>query len=142
MSFSDTRHQSPSAASSSSIAPLKPGVGGAEPGSRKTLRPWSGGRRPSLKPVLLHDGCLTVCVEEAPFAHVSAFKAHVNVGFLHGATLADPAGLLQGTGKFMRHVKFKPGQAIDAPALQALINADYRDITTRLADRGARPARQ
>ncbi|HET7868122.1 MAG TPA: DUF1801 domain-containing protein [Burkholderiaceae bacterium] len=142
MSFSDTRRQSPSAASSSSIAPLMPGVGGAESGSRKTLRPWTGGRRPSFKPVLLHDSCLTICVEEAPFAHVSAFKAHVNVGFFHGATLANPAGLLRGTGRFMRHVKLKLGLAIDAPALQALINAPYRDVTTRLADRGARPARQ
>lgn len=81
---------------------------------------------------LLHDGCPTVCVEDAPFAYVNAFKAHVNVGFFHGASLADPAGLLQGTGRFMRHVKLKPGLAIDASALEALINAAYRDIIARL----------
>lgn len=82
---------------------------------------------------LLHDGCPTVCVKDAPFAYVNAFKAHVNVGFFHGASLADPSCMLQGTGKFMRHVKLKPGLAVDASALDALITAAYRDIAARLA---------
>jgi hypothetical protein len=81
---------------------------------------------------LLHDGYPTVCVEDAPFAYVGAFRAHVNVGFFQGAALSDPAKLLQGTGKFMRHVKVKPGQAIDAAALEALITAAYRDMVARL----------
>lgn len=54
---------------------------------------------------LMHDGCPVACVEDAPFAYVNTFKNHVNVGFFYGALLADPAGLLQGTGKRMRHVK-------------------------------------
>jgi hypothetical protein len=58
--------------------------------------------------------------------------AHVNVGFFHGAALADPAGLLEGTGKSMRHVKLRPGLALDAPALEALIDAAYLDIVARL----------
>ncbi len=81
---------------------------------------------------LLHDGCPTVCVEEAPFAYVNIFKAHVNVGFFHGASLADPAGLLQGTGRFMRHVKLRPGLAVDAAPMEALIVDAYRDIAARL----------
>lgn len=81
---------------------------------------------------LFHDGCPTVCVEDAPFAYVNIFRAHVNVGFFHGASLADPAGMLQGTGKFMRHVKLRPGLAVDAPSLEALITAAYRDIAARL----------
>src|SRR6185295_482203 len=43
---------------------------------------------------LLHDGCPTACVEDAAFAYVNIFRAHVNVGFFHGATLKDPARLL------------------------------------------------
>ena len=39
------------------------------------------------------------------FAYVNVFRDHVNVGFFHGAFLSDPAGLLEGTGKRMRHVK-------------------------------------
>jgi hypothetical protein len=83
---------------------------------------------------LLHDGFPTACVEDAPFAYVGVFKDHVNVGFFHGASLPDPAGLLEGTGKYMRHVKVKPGRAFDTPALEALITAAYRDIVTRLTD--------
>ena len=81
---------------------------------------------------LMHDGCPTVCVEDAPFAYVNVFRAHVNVGFFHGAALTDPAGLLEGTGKYMRHVKVKPGHAPDKSSLEALITAAYRDIVVRL----------
>ena len=80
----------------------------------------------------MHDGCPTVCVEDAPFAYVNVFRAHVNVGFFHGAALTDPAGLLEGTGKYMRHVKVKPGHAPDKSSLEALITAAYRDIVVRL----------
>ena len=46
--------------------------------------------------------------------------------------LADPAGLLEGTGKRMRHVKLRPGREPDAAALDELIEAAYRDIRQRL----------
>jgi hypothetical protein len=81
---------------------------------------------------LLHDGSPTACVQDAPFAYVNAFRAHVNVGFFHGAALEDPAGLLEGTGKYMRHVKLRLGLAIDAASLDALIAAAYLDIIARL----------
>ena len=81
---------------------------------------------------LMHDGCPTACVDDAAFGYVNAFKDHVNVGFFHGASLPDPTGLLEGTGKYMRHVKVKPSFALDTPALEALITAAYRDIVTRL----------
>jgi hypothetical protein len=38
------------------------------------------------------------------------FTLQVNVGFFHGGALPDPASLLQGTGKFMRHVKQRPAR--------------------------------
>jgi hypothetical protein len=82
---------------------------------------------------LLHDGLATACVNDAPFAHVGVFTHHINLGFFHDVELADPAGLLQGTGKSMRHVKIKPGMVHDEAALEMLIEAAYRDILTRLA---------
>jgi hypothetical protein len=82
---------------------------------------------------LLHDGCPVACVGDAPFCYVNAFKAHANVGFFHGAMFADPAGLLEGEGKRMRHVKLRPGKALDVDALSALIAAAYHDINRRLA---------
>jgi hypothetical protein len=81
---------------------------------------------------LLHDGQPTACVADAAFAYVNAFKAHVNVGFFCGTELADPEGLLQGTGKFMRHVKLRPGEEVDAIALKQLIRSAYREMKRRL----------
>ncbi|MBX3607766.1 MAG: DUF1801 domain-containing protein [Piscinibacter sp.] len=81
---------------------------------------------------LLHDGYPLVCVRDAPFAYVNAFTSHVNVGFFHGASLPDPARRLVGTGRYMRHVKLRPGEPPDEPALRALIDAAYQDILTRL----------
>ena len=82
---------------------------------------------------LLHDGHPTACVGDAAFAYANAFTSHVNVGFFRGAELADPAGLLEGTGKFMRHVKLKPGVPVDEAALNQLIATAYADMKRRLA---------
>jgi len=82
---------------------------------------------------LMHDGCPTACVGDAPFGYVGVYRAHANVGFFYGAELPDPAGLLEGSGKRMRHVKVKPGKGLDSSALDALIDAAYADITQRLA---------
>lgn len=82
---------------------------------------------------LLHDGQPTACVNGAAFAYVDVFASHVNVGFFQGAALPDPQGLLQGAGKFMRHVKLEPAIELDAAALSALIHAAYVDVKARLA---------
>jgi len=81
---------------------------------------------------LLHDGHPTACVADVAFAYVNAFKAHVNVGFFRGAEIADPDGLLEGTGKFMRHVKLRPERDVDARALMQLIDTAYSDMKGRL----------
>jgi hypothetical protein len=81
---------------------------------------------------LLHDGCPVACLGDAPFGYVNVFSSHVNVGFFHGAALADPARLLEGTGKFMRHVKLKPGAATDVASLSRLIETAYADIKARI----------
>ena len=81
---------------------------------------------------LLHDGCPVACLGDAPFGYVNVFTSHVNVGFFHGGVLRDPARLLQGTGKFMRHVKLRPGTATNAAELSRLIDAAYADIKARV----------
>ena len=81
---------------------------------------------------LLHDGHPTACVADAAFAYVNAFTAHVNVGFFRGAELADPAVLLEGTGRYMRHVKVRPDSYVDAKALKTLIDTAYTDMKGRL----------
>jgi hypothetical protein len=82
---------------------------------------------------LMHDGCPTACVEDAAFGYVGVFRAHANVGFFRGSELEDPTGLLEGTGKRMRHVKVKPGVDLDSAALAALISTAYADMKLRLA---------
>jgi hypothetical protein len=91
------------------------------------VRPWFARMRACGEDVqeLMHDGCPTACVEDAAFAYVNVFKAHANVGFYHGVDLIDPARLLEGSGKRMRHVKLKPGHPVDAKALGDLIDAAY-----------------
>jgi hypothetical protein len=81
---------------------------------------------------VLHDGHPTACVGDAAFAYVDAFKAHVNVGFFRGAKIADPFGLLQGTGKWMRHVKLRPDREVDEASLLELIETAYADMKERL----------
>ena len=101
---------------------------------RLMVRPWFERMRGCGADVreLLHDGCPVACVADAPFAYVNAFKAHANVGFFHGAALSDPAGLLEGAGRRMRHVKLRPGRELDEDALRCLIVEAYRDIRHRL----------
>ena len=65
---------------------------------------------------LMHDGCPVACVGDAPFGYVNVFRAHVNVGFFLGAELEDPAGLLEGSGRRMRHVKVRPGADLNFAA--------------------------
>jgi hypothetical protein len=81
---------------------------------------------------LLHDGQPTACVGDAAFAYVDAFRAHVNVGFFRGAEIADPHGLLEGAGKFMRHVKLGPDRDVDPTALWKLVQAAYTDMKGRV----------
>lgn len=81
---------------------------------------------------LMHDGCATACLGDAPFGYVGVFTSHVNVGFFHGASLPDPARLLQGNGKRMRHVKLKPGTNASAAALNRLIATAWSDIKNRV----------
>jgi hypothetical protein len=81
---------------------------------------------------LMHDGHPVACVEDAPFAYVDVFKSHTNIGFFYGAHLDDPTGMLEGTGKNMRHVKLKPGREPDSVALTNLIHASYLDVKIRL----------
>ncbi len=81
---------------------------------------------------LLHDGCPVACLGDAPFGYVNVFTSHVNVGFFQGATLPDPERLLQGNGRFMRHVKLRPGTATNDAALSRLIDGAYADTKSRI----------
>lgn len=87
---------------------------------------------------LLHDGHPTACVGNLAWGYVNTFADHVNVGFYFGAVLEDPSGLLEGSGKFMRHVKVRVGTFAHQSELQKLVREAYADVTSRfLTNRGS-----
>ena len=55
------------------------------------------------------------------YAYIAVHSSHVNLGFYHGAVLADPTGLLEGSGKKLRHVKMRDVAATQRPAVVALV---------------------
>lgn len=61
--------------------------------------------------------------------YIAPFKAHANLGFMRGADQHDPAGLLEGTGKKLRHVKLRSMDDVDRPALRALLESSYEMLT-------------
>lgn len=101
---------------------------------RDTARRWFEEMRASGPDVceLLHDGHPTACVSNVALGYVNAFTTHVNVGFYFGSVLPAPTGLLEGTGRFMRHVKVVPGRFVADEALRALVRASYADLAARL----------
>ncbi|WP_417522990.1 DUF1801 domain-containing protein [Marinovum sp.] len=60
------------------------------------------------------------------YVYALPYTHHVNLGFYRGASLADPAGLLTGTGKAMRHIRLTDSKQLENPALRALM-AQARD---------------
>jgi hypothetical protein len=101
---------------------------------RMIVRPWFERMRSCGDDVreTLHDGMPTACVGDAAFAYVNAFTAHASVGFFHGSALPDPASLLEGSGKRMRHVKLRPDAELDEEALADLVEGAYQDVRRRL----------
>lgn len=83
---------------------------------------------------LMHDGCPVACVGDVAFGYVNVFTAHVNIGFFQGADLDDPAQLLEGAGRRMRHIKLLPEFAPDTAAVSRLIEDAYQDIRRKLAE--------
>ncbi len=97
---------------------------------RQMVQPWFERLRGCGPDVTekMADGHQVACVGEAALAYVDALTAHAAVGFFCGAMLDDTAGLLEGAGKRMRHVKLRWGQGVDERALGTLIEGAYRDI--------------
>jgi hypothetical protein len=53
--------------------------------------------------------------------HIAVYAKHVNLGFNHGATLDDPLGILQGTGKQIRHIKIHTPDDLARPEIRAYV---------------------
>ena len=61
------------------------------------------------------------------YCYVKPNKAHVNLGFWHGIDLADPDGLMEGTGKRLRHVKLRDLETARSAAVARLIHTSIEE---------------
>ena len=53
--------------------------------------------------------------------HIAVYSKHVNLGFNDGATLADPKGILQGTGNQIRHITIRSATDLERPEIRAYV---------------------
>jgi hypothetical protein len=61
------------------------------------------------------------------YAYIGPQRGYVNLGFYHGRSLPDPDGLLEGTGKALRHVKVRSTEDVARPALRRLVKAALKE---------------
>ena len=64
--------------------------------------------------------------QKDPFCYFMMGKNHVTFGFHFGTSLEDPEGLLEGTGKNMRHVKLRTSKDLEQKGLRSLVLAAAR----------------
>jgi hypothetical protein len=62
------------------------------------------------------------------FCHVVTYSSHVNLGFNRGALLPDPNGVLQGTGKSIRHITIRNQAELDRPSIRRYLQAAIEQI--------------
>jgi|SRR5215207_8825644 len=67
-----------------------------------------------------------------PIVGIEGFKAHVNLKFFKGADLEDRHGILEGTGKGVRHARFRSPEDVEEDKIRGLIDeALGRTMATR-----------
>lgn len=57
--------------------------------------------------------------------YIAMASKHVNLGLCRGAALPDPAGVIEGTGKSMRHIKFRSIADLHRPFVRPYIRAAW-----------------
>ena len=81
---------------------------------------------PDSNELLYHTHALTAVYSLSEklgdaFCHIPIYQHHLNLGFNKGALLSDPEQLLQGTGKWIRHIPIKERSDFMHPAIEALV---------------------
>ena len=80
------------------------------PGTRETVNAWG----------------VPTFESKDPFCFYMVGKHHVTFGFHFGTSLSDPEGLLEGTGKNIRHVKLRDVEAVGRKGLREMVLAASR----------------
>jgi hypothetical protein len=76
-----------------------------------------------------------------PICYYMAGKNHITLGFIRGTSLPDPEGLLEGTGKNLRHVKIKSVDDLNRKGLSELLKSAAR-LNAKAPQDGMRPYRK
>ncbi len=58
---------------------------------------------------------------EDAYCHIPVYKKHINLGFNFGSKLNDPANLLKGAGKYIRHIRIENEASFNNSHVEALI---------------------
>ena len=64
--------------------------------------------------------------KKGPVAYVYSATEYVQFGFFMGSSLKDPKGLLEGDGKYVRHIKIRDPSEIDERPFAALLRQAAR----------------
>lgn len=59
--------------------------------------------------------------------YIAVYASHIILGFYHGALLSDPSGVLEGTGKGLRHIKLASLSAAKNPLIVDVIREAIAD---------------
>jgi hypothetical protein len=73
------------------------------------------------------------------FCHIVTYSSRVNIGFNRGALLPDPNGVLQGTGKLIRHITIRKQNELDRPFIRQYLQAAIEQIGGPPTDRVSEP---
>jgi hypothetical protein len=92
------------------VRALRSFVKGIVPGAKETVNSWG----------------IPTFEKKAPFCFYMVGKNHVTFGFHFGTSLPDPEGLLEGTGKNIRHVKLPNVEGLKQKGLRELVLAAAR----------------
>ncbi|HEY2015785.1 MAG TPA: DUF1801 domain-containing protein [Bryobacteraceae bacterium] len=57
------------------------------------------------------------------FIHIAVYAKWVNLGFHRGSELDDPHSLLQGSGRWVRHIRIAEPRHLDQPHIRAFVRA-------------------
>src|ERR1700730_4808843 len=57
------------------------------------------------------------------FIHIAVYANWVNLGFNRGSELDDPQRMLQGSGRWIRHIRIAEQQDLERPTVRAFVKA-------------------
>ena len=122
------------------LAPFDEGLTGFALSARKALL----GRVPTAWELIYQTYAVSTAFSftedlKNAFCHVAVYRKHVNLGFNRGAELPDPDGVLEGTGRLIRHVRLGPDVDLTRGPVATLIDQAIDNMRESMGERGQAP---